>query len=145
MKGLMTEYSQKNRSLQVTTPLGDNLLLVTGFHGTEQLSHLFSFELKLVAANSTTIDFSKLVGNDITLGITTPGEGGATDWRYISGICACFSQGDRNEDFTSYYAEVVPKVWLLTRRVQSRIFQQKSVPDILKEVLKGFDCDFQLR
>jgi type VI secretion system secreted protein VgrG len=141
----MAEYKQLNRSLQVSTPLGDDLLLVTGFHGTEQISHLFSFELKLIAANSTTIDFSKLVGNDITLSVTTPEQGGATDWRYVSGICASFSQGNRNEEFTSYYAEVVPKVWLLTRRVQSRIFQQKSVPDILKEVLKGFDCDFQLR
>jgi type VI secretion system secreted protein VgrG len=67
-----------------------------------------------------------------------------TDWRFLSGICARFSQGDRNQEFTSYYAEVVPKVWLLTRRAQSRIFQQKSVPDILKEVFQGFDCDFQL-
>ena len=145
MKGLMAEYSQNNRSLQLTTPLGDNVLLVTGFHGAEQISNLFSFELSLIAANSTTIDFSKLMGNDITLSVATPGEGGATDWRYVSGICACFSQGNRNEEFTSYYAEVVPKVWLLTCRAQCRIFQQKSVPDILKEVLKGFDCDFQLR
>jgi type VI secretion system secreted protein VgrG len=119
--------------------------LVTGFHGSEQISHLFSFELSLIAPNTTTIDFSKLMGNDITLSVATPGEDEATDWRYISGICASFTQGNRNEEFTSYYAEVVPKVWLLTCRTQCRIFQQKSVPDILKEVLKGFDCDFQLR
>ena len=141
----MVEYKQSDRSLQVSTPLAENVLLVTGFHGTEQVSHLYSFEVKLIATNSTTIDFSKLVGNDITLSIATPGEDGAADWRYISGICACFSQGDRNEEFTSYYAEVVPKVWLLTRQVRSRIFQQKSVPDILKKVLEGFDCDYQLR
>jgi type VI secretion system secreted protein VgrG len=140
----MPPYSQANRPLQVTTPLPDDTLLVTGFHGTEELSCLFSFEFSLIAENSTTIDFSKLVGNDISLSVATTGEGGATDWRYLSGICSRFSQGNRNEEFTSYYAEVVPKVWLLTRRAQSRIFQQKSVPDILKEVFKGFDCDFQL-
>ena len=99
MKGLMAEYAQRNRSLQVTTPLGDNVLLVTGFHGTEQLSDLYSIELNLIAANSTTIDFTELMGNDITLSIATPGEGGATDWRYISGICARFSEGNRNEEF----------------------------------------------
>src|SRR5262245_8780152 len=135
----MSEYKQSDRSLQVSTPLTDDVLLVTGFRGTEQISHLYSFEVKLVATNSTTVDFSKLVGNDMTLSIVTPAEGGATDRRYISGICASFSQGDRNEEFTSYCAEVVPKVWLLTRRVRSRIFQQKSVPDILKKVLEGFD------
>jgi type VI secretion system secreted protein VgrG len=141
----MPPYTQTNRSLQVTTPLGDNVLLVTGFRGIEQISHLFSFEVALIADNSTTVDFSKLVGNDITVSVATPAKDGDADWRYISGICACFSQGDRNEDFTSYYAEVVPKVWLLTRRAQCRIFQQKSVPDILKKVLEGFDTDFQLR
>jgi type VI secretion system secreted protein VgrG len=141
----MPPYTQTNRPLQVTTPLGENVLLVTGFRGSEQLSTLFSFELTLIAENSTTIDFSKLVGNGIALSVATLGEGDATEWRYINGICARFTQGNRNEEFTSYYAEVVPQVWLLTRRFQSRIFQQKSIPDILKKVLQGFDCDFQLR
>ena len=141
----MTSYLQKHRPLQVTTPLGEESLLVTAFRGGEQLSRLFSFELDLIAHNSTVIDFSKLVGNEISLRVATPGQDGATDWRYVCGICACFSQGNRNEEFTSYSAEVVPKVWLLTRRAQSRIFQQKSVPDILKEVLGGFDYDLQLR
>lgn len=143
-KGTVLEYRQTNRSLQVKTPLGADALLITGLRGTEQLSHLFSLELELIADNSTAIDFSQLLGNDVIVRIASPGEGGASQWRYFSGICARFSQGNRNEDFTSYYAELVPKVWLLTRRVQSRIFQQKSVPDILQEVLKGFECDFQL-
>ncbi len=54
--------SQTNRLLQVTTPLGENTLVVTGFRGTEHLSRLFSFELDLIAENSTTIDFSQVVG-----------------------------------------------------------------------------------
>ena len=141
----MSSYLQKHRPLQVTTPIGEETLLVTAFHGTEQLSCLFSIHLNLIAENSAVIDFSKLVGNDITLRVATPAKGDAIEWRYISGICARFTEGDRNEEFTAYYAEVVPKVWLLTRRAQSRIFQQKSVPDILKEVLQGFTCDFQLR
>ena len=138
------EYSQITRPLQVTTPFGDRALLVTGFQGTEELSQLFSFRLSLVADNSTTVDFDKIVGQDVTLCVATAGEGPATEWRYTN-ECARFSQGDRNADFTSYCAEVVPKVWLLTRRVQSRIFQDKSVPDILKNILKNFDCDFQFR
>ena len=140
----MAAYKQTNRSLQVTTPLGDNVLLITGFRGIEQISHLFSIEVSLIAENSTTVDFSKLVGQDITVSVAIAGKGGDADWRYISGICASFSQGNRNDEFTSYYAEVVPKVWFLTRRAQCRIFQQKSVADILKEVLKGFDTDFRL-
>jgi type VI secretion system secreted protein VgrG len=137
--------SQTNRLLQVTTPLGESALVVTGFRGTEQISQLFSFELDLIADNSATIDFSQLVGKDITLAVATPGQGNEAEWRYVNGICPSFSEGDRNKQFTSYSAEVVPKVWLLTRLARSRIFQQKSVPDILKQVFEGFDCDFQLR
>jgi type VI secretion system secreted protein VgrG len=139
----MPPYSQANRPLQVTTPLPD-ALFITGFRGTEQVSHLFSFALDLIADNSTTIDFSQLIGKQITLTVATPGKGGDADWRYLDGICAAFSEGDRNQQFTGYIAEVVPKVWLLTRLARSRIFQQKSVPDILKKVFQGFDCAFEL-
>jgi uncharacterized protein involved in type VI secretion and phage assembly len=81
---------------------------------------------------------------DVTLKIATPGKGTDQEWRYINGLCACFSQGDRNTTFTDHHAEIVPRVWLLTRQIQSRIFQQKSVPNILKAVFEGFDCDYQL-
>jgi type VI secretion system secreted protein VgrG len=141
----MPTFTQTNRTLQVKTPLGDDKLLVTGFRGNEALSSLFFFEMDLIAENSTEIDFSKLVGKEITLKISTPGKGADPDWRYFDGICAAFSQGDRNERFTRFSAEVVPKVWLLTQQSQSRIFQLKSVPDILKAVLKGFDCDWKLQ
>jgi type VI secretion system secreted protein VgrG len=141
----MPTFTQANRVLQVTTPLGDDKLLVTGFRGNEALSSLFYYEMDLVAENSTQVDFSQLVGKEITLKIATPGKGSNPEWRYIDGICAAFSQGDRNDRFTMFSAEVVPKVWLLTQQSQSRIFQLKSVPDILKAVLTGFDCDWKLQ
>src|SRR5215475_14331570 len=137
--------SQTNRLLQVTTPLSDKTLVITGFRGTESISRLFSFEVDLIAENAGPIDFGLLVGKPITLAVATPGQGDSTEWRYLNGICAAFSEGDRNEQFTAYSAEVVPKIWLLTRTSRSRIFQQKSVPDILKEVLQAFDCDYKLR
>src|SRR5690348_6970079 len=140
----MTSLSPANRPLQVTTPLGKNVLLATGFRGHEELSTLFSFELDLIAENATQVDFSKLVGSELTLKVVTPSDSGEPQWRYFSGICACFSQGDRNERFTAFSAEIVPRLWLLTRQAQSRIFQQRSVPDILKAVFEGLECDYQL-
>ena len=102
--------SQTNRLWQVTTPLGEQTLVVTGFRGTENISRLFSFELDLIADNSTPIDFGQLIGKPITLAAATPGQGDSTEWRYVNGICAAFSEGDRNEQFTGYTAEVVPKI-----------------------------------
>src|SRR5437667_748371 len=40
---------------------------------------------------------------------------------------------------------MVPQLWLLTKNVQSSIFQQKSLPDILKEVLKGLDQSSEIQ
>ena len=39
---------------------------------------------------------------------------------------------------------MVSRVWLLTKKVQSRIFQDLSVPDILKQVFTGYDVTFDL-
>ena len=59
--------------------------------------------------------------------------------RYFNGICINFTQGSRNARFSKYRAELVPKVWMLTQNSQSRIFQNKTIPQILEEVLKGYE------
>ena len=49
--------------------------------------------------------------------------------------------GGRDDTFTTYRAELVPEAWRLTRKTQSRIFQAMTVPEILKETLKGFPVE----
>ena len=51
----------------------------------------------------------------------------------------------RDDTFIAYRAELVPPVWLLTRRTQSRIFQHISVPDILKKVFEGFAVTYRIQ
>src|SRR6201999_4532789 len=67
-----------------------------------------------------------------------------TTYRHFSGIYSRFTQSARDNTFTSYRAEVVPELWLLTKKAQSRIFQQIPVPEILKQVLAGLDDSYQL-
>src|SRR5262249_36895076 len=38
--------------------------------------------------------------------------------------------------FTTYFADLYPRMWLLTKTRDSRIFQNKGVPDIVKQVLQ---------
>ena len=45
----------------------------------------------------------------------------------------------------AYHLDVVPQFWFLTKRAQSRIFQQVSVPQILQQVLAGLDVSYDLR
>jgi type VI secretion system secreted protein VgrG len=118
--------------LSLVTPLGEGVLRLVGFRGTESISELFSFELDLVAPGGQAVPFEMILGKELRVAVTL--SGGET--RYFHGLCSRFSQGDSG-DATRYHAEIVPRFWLLTRRQQSRIFQELSVPQILARVLGG--------
>src|SRR5262245_36631421 len=135
----MATYTQERSPLAVMTPLGKDALLLTGFSGHEGVSQLFGFQLDLVADNSQDVPFDKLVGQPVTVRVGMPGGD-----RYFNGLCCRVHQGMRDPNFTAYHMAVVPRLWLLTRRAQSRIFQHVTVPDILKKVLEGIDVSFQL-
>ena len=133
-------YQQANRPMTVTTPLGPDVLLLVGFSGHEGISQLFSFELDLAAEDQTKVVFEKLLGRKVTVNLTVPGG----QKRYFSGICTSLTQGMRGIDHTSFQMEVSPHLWLLTLRSRSRIFQNVSVPEILKKVLDIPDVVYEL-
>ncbi len=138
--------TQENRFIQINTPLGEDVLLITGFSGSEGISIPFSFELDLLSENHA-IAFSDIIGNNATVSVSlTNGE-----IRYFNGIISRFSQrqgsGESGEDISlSYYsATMIPWLWLLTKTVDSRIFQELSVPDIVEKIFteKNF-LDYKL-
>ncbi len=137
----MPEYTQTNRPLAVTTPLGPNVLLLTAFAGHEAISQLFSFQLDLIAENNRDVTFDRLLGQKLTVELALPAGGK----RYFNGLCNRVSQSGRNVEFTGYQVELVPELWLWSKRAQSRIFQHLSVPDILRRVLEGLDVVYELR
>ncbi|PYT16346.1 MAG: type VI secretion system tip protein VgrG [Acidobacteria bacterium] len=128
-------YREADRYLYLTTPLGEDKLLLAGFSGSEGLSRLFTFHLDLRAANSTTIDFEKLIGQKVSFGIQ--GAESSQEPRHFHGIVIELSQNERGSGFTDYHMTVVPEVWKFTQKFRSRIFQHMTVPDILKKVFDG--------
>jgi type VI secretion system secreted protein VgrG len=122
-------------TIGVTTPLGSTLKIAT-FSGHEEISRLFQFQLGLVAANGAQVPFDAIIGQPVTVRIGS---------RYFSGIVQRFGEGARGAHQTRYTAYVVPSLWLLTRSAKSRIFQQVSVPDILRQVLVGSPVEFRLK
>ena len=136
----MGEYLQQQRKLRVTTPLGENELLLKGFKGEEGISRLFSYRLEMIAENKTKVAFDAVLGQKVTIHLQLPDESET----HLNGLCVRLAQGERDEKFTLYEAELVPDVWRLTRKAQSRIFQRMTVPEILKKVFTGFDADWQL-
>jgi type VI secretion system secreted protein VgrG len=147
----MAKPTQANRALAVHTPLGPDALLLVKLSGTEAISRPFRFRLDMLAEQGTPVPFERLLGHDVTAEIHLEGP---PHVRYVSGIVARVSQGRRVRSgladatapreeslFIRYHADVVPRLWLLRKRVQSRIFQHQSVPDILRHVFKN---DWQL-
>jgi type VI secretion system secreted protein VgrG len=136
----LATYTQTERALRLTTPLGPDALLVTQLSGRESLSQLYGYELTLLAPADEPADFSKLLGQPVCVELDSDKK-----TRYFHGIVSKFSQGRRDETFIHYRMEILPQFWLLTRNVQSRIFQQMSIPDILKKVLKGLTVKWDIQ
>ncbi|MGA2609438.1 MAG: type VI secretion system tip protein TssI/VgrG [Terriglobia bacterium] len=132
----MSNYTQEGGLFKIDTPLGSDVLLLRGFKGTEGISRLFRFELDFLSENSS-ISFSDIVGKNVTISLR---QGDGT-YRYLNGIISRFAQHATEEEFTSYSAEMVPWLWFLTRDADCRIFQNKSIPDILTQVFSdlGFN------
>jgi type VI secretion system secreted protein VgrG len=136
-------YQEGNRYLYLETPLGDSMLLLQRFTGSEGLNQLFDFELELLAENATTINFDQLIGQRVSFGVV--GAEAALIARDFNGIVVEFAQGLRGQEFTAYRMRVAPDIWKLTKKFQSRIFQHITVPDILKQVLTGYDVSYEIQ
>lgn len=137
----MADYVQQNRKVRVTTPVGEEVLLLKGFSGTEEISRPFRFQVEMIAENKKKVPFDAMLGEKVTVHLLLPDE--STE-HHFNGVCVRFAQAGRDENFTIYRAELVPEFQLLAHKAQSRIFQRKSVPEILKEVMTGVTADWQL-
>jgi len=136
---LKLEATQANQSLAVTSPLGDDVLLFHSMNVSEQLGRLFQFDLDLLSSDPE-IKLQDIVGQNVTVRYTRPdGES-----RYFNGFVNQFSQAGVHGNLFVYRATLRPWFWFLTRTADCRIFQNKTVPDIIKEVFRdrGFS-DFE--
>jgi type VI secretion system secreted protein VgrG len=125
-----------DRIVTAHTPLPPDTLMFRAMNGSEGLSTLFEFEVELLSA-SYSVDLRQLLGKPLTLEIAT----GLGTTRYLSGeITRCTLVG--RESATSrlyiYRATVRPWLWYLTQTSDNKIFQNKNVPDIIKEVAADY-------
>ncbi|MDR5784681.1 type VI secretion system tip protein TssI/VgrG, partial [Caballeronia sp. LZ065] len=104
--------------------------------GNEALSTLFDFEVQLVSSDAS-LDLKSALGKSLTLEIQP--QVGAL--RYLDGQITRFEFNGR-ETLTSrsyiYTATVRPSLWYLTRSINCRIFQEKTVVEIIQEVFSAY-------
>jgi type VI secretion system secreted protein VgrG len=135
------DFTQDGRLLQVTTPLGKDKLLLAGLSGSEGISIPFRFDLSLMATPDTTVHATELIGQAVTVTIA---DANGDHARYINGVMSTLAQTGSDTTFVWYRAQIVPGLALLTRRADIRIFQQKSVTDVIEAVLKEGGVDYKL-
>jgi len=131
--------TQQSRMAKVSSPLGENALVMERMAGSESLGRLFHYELSLASENAS-LKLNALLGKPMGLAVQlTDGSD-----RYFHGIVARCSQTAHRGQFASYQVTLKPWLWLLSRTSDCRIFQSKTVPDIVKQVFRdlGFS-DFE--
>src|SRR6266702_1644103 len=106
----MALYTQAGRLISLTTPLGDDKLLLTGFTGHEAMSRLFHFHLTTLSED-TAVDFTQIVGQSVTIDVTQADD----SKRHFNGIVSHFACTGKDGDMVRYELQVVPKLWTLTR------------------------------
>lgn len=137
----MGTYSQENRPMRVDTELEEDELLLASFSGQEAVSSPFWFTVDLLSENAE-VDPEKMLRSPISISMQLV-EGGE---RAIHGRVRRFVQLGLRDELTSYRAEVVPWLWFLSLTSDCKIYQNKSVLDIVEEVFKeqGYS-DFEIK
>ncbi len=131
--------SQQGRMAQVTSPLGTDVLHLQHLDGHDELARPFSYDLALTSANHA-LPLNAMLGKPMGLALRLAD---GSD-RYFHGIVATCSQSAGRGQFASYRVVIRPWLWLLSRTSDCRIFQNMTVPDIIKQVFRdlGFS-DFE--
>jgi type VI secretion system secreted protein VgrG len=122
---------------QYSCKIAGQTFQVLGMQGYEEISQLFRFSIMLWLDDAA-VDIAGLIRKTAEIKITW----GDKEKKYF-GIVSSMTQtgagkpglGGVEKEWGEYSVEVVPTLWLLSQKTNSRIFQEKSARDIIKKVL----------
>ena len=106
--------------------------------GVEEISKLFNLNLTLQSPRGD-INPADMIGKPLTLEIAM--QGGV---RHINGQCSHFICTGKHGRHYAYLATIQPWLWYATRRQDYRIFQHKTVPEMVQEVLGTYGFELRL-
>src|SRR6185295_11224513 len=127
------------RAMEIATPLGEDVLLFHGMRAREEMGRLGEFQLDLLSPKKD-VNVDAILGKNVTVKLALPDD----STRYYNGFVTRFSQGGHYGRYYQYSATVHSWLWFLTRTTDCRIFQEMTVPDIVKKVFGDHpDADFK--
>ena len=133
----MSGYDRSHSILQMTSPLGDDVLIPVGIAGNEAVSQAFSYHVRIVSERGD-IDATQLLSHPGCVILRRDEEVA----RYFHGIFQEFAaDGMPRPGMYAYHAVLVPKVWFLGQTSDCRVFQKKTVVEILQQMFRDAGVD----
>ena len=126
----MKTYQERKNFTFVSKGLAEDAFEVVRFSGTEAISRPYEFTVTL-SAKDADIDLKGVLRNPATLTIVRDEEKIP-----IHGVLAAFEQLHEANQRIFYRAVLVPKLWYMGLSRENRLFLDKSVPQMIEEVLK---------
>ncbi len=108
-------------------------MIVRSIKGKEKMGGLFAFNLELIS-DKDNLAFDDVVGQKVTAVLVLDEFNNKE--RFFNGYITEFKYLGFDGKYHKYHAKVRPWLWLLTRTSDCQIFQNKTVPTIIKEVFK---------
>lgn len=112
---------------------GEEELLLEHFSGSESLSKLYELDLALLSRRPD-FKLKSFIGRAATVEIELA-DGSV---RNINGYVSRFSTQGSDGGLSRYSAVLGPWLWMLTCRYDTRVFQEKTVQDVLVEIFSGY-------
>ena len=130
----MPEATPLQMELAVT---GEPPLKFRSMVAQEEISRLFEFQVIAISEDAA-IAADDLLGVNAAVSI----EVGANAKRWFHGVVASFGVEGVDGRYLTYRITLRPWLWLLTRSANVRIFQEMTVPDIIKQVFGEYTSTF---
>lgn len=108
-------------------------LQVLGFHGVEEISSVFRFEVAFTAPDAFALDLKEPIGKRATLSIERLG----APPHLVHGMITRVELFHEYADHAIFIAHLGPRLARLGLDAHSRIFTDRSVPEIVSEVLRA--------
>ena len=112
-------------------------LLLHQMTGHEELGRLFHYELELYS-ESPDIPAAQLLGKPLTVCLSKTG-----GVRFFNGIVTELQRIGRLDKYTVLHAVLAPRLWLLQRTRDCRVYQGMTVPEVVQTVLREHSIPFE--
>ncbi|TVZ41662.1 type VI secretion system secreted protein VgrG [Alteromonadaceae bacterium 2753L.S.0a.02] len=129
-----SQFIQDNRFLRINSALGSDTFFLKALRGNETFSRLFTLELDLLSYEKH-INPADIVGTHIATFVDANSE----QVKCLNGYVSQFEfTGKFYRGTYGYRAILVPWFWFLKKRINCRVFQNKTFPEIFEEICGEF-------